>query len=34
MTRVALALAALLAGADPAVGQSPPPSTSAVATSR
>jgi len=34
MTRVALALAALLAGAGPAVGQSPSPSTSAVATSR
>ena len=34
MTRVALALAALLAGAGPAVGQSPAPSTSAVATSR
>ena len=34
MTRVALALAVLLAGAGPALGQSPAPSASAVATSR
>jgi uncharacterized damage-inducible protein DinB len=34
MTRLAIALVVLLAGAGPAVGQAPAPSTSAVATSR